>query len=548
MRRAVACGVASQIAAAPSGVAILPDKDFPQERGERLGEPYEPAGKRLVFTNWFYVRPGEFGWYDRTGNNVTVTGSVSPSEARIQHRDLPYGVRLVAQRAERLGPLLEPETSWEEGAGVAFTTVLKDGGMYRAWLAPFTTSGNPKGQHHFCYFESQDGLTWKRPKLGIVEHGGSRENNIVNIFGTDGGTVFIDPSAPPTERYKLMAEGPFPRGVVDAYLRRRPHEWDARSERRADGSVTAMTGGISADGLHWSLISEPLAVQVTDTQLVAYYDDRLRKYVAYTRTWVVGQQSARVRSDRSWSIVGRRSIGRTESADFRNFPLSETILEPGPGLAPSDLLYTNCKTVIPEAPDHHLMFPSIWHTSDDTTSIALATSHDGKLWHFLPGSPVFSTGPFGQWDGGCVFAHPNLVELADGRFVLPYTGYTVPHKYPRGQWRFAPGYMVWPQGRLVAIEAPKRGEFATVGIVPPGRKLRLNARTKRAGTIVIEVAALDGKPLEGRSFADAEPIVGDHHAAPAIWKGQDDLGHGEGSGIFLRLRMEQAEVFSLTFE
>lgn len=22
------------------------------------GEPYEPAGKRLVFTNWLYVRPG----------------------------------------------------------------------------------------------------------------------------------------------------------------------------------------------------------------------------------------------------------------------------------------------------------------------------------------------------------------------------------------------------------------------------------------------------------------------------------------------------------
>src|SRR5258708_5260424 len=84
--------------------------------------------------------------------------------------------------------------------------------------------------------------------------------------------------------------------------------------------------------------------------------------------------------------------------------------EAGPELLPSDTLYTNAKTVMPGAPDHHLMFPTIWHTAGDITSTALATSHDGKIWHFVPGSPVFATGPFGAFDGGCVFAHPNLIE------------------------------------------------------------------------------------------------------------------------------------------
>lgn len=215
---------------------------------------------------------------------------------------------------------------------------------------------------------------------------------------------------------------------------------------------------------------------------------------------------------------------------------------------PNDLYYTNCKTTIPGAPEQHLLFPAIWHTSDDTTSIVVASSHNGKLWHFLPGAPVLETAPFGRWDGGAVFAHPNLVELPDGRFALPYTGYNVPHKYPRGQFRFAPGYAVWPQGRLIALEAPVRGEFATVAFLPSGRKLLINARTQRAGSLLVEVADQNGKPLSGRAFADARPIVGDHFRTPLTWNGQEDLGFAEGTAILLRFRMEQAAIFGLDFK
>jgi hypothetical protein len=162
---------------------------------------------------------------------------------------------------------------------------------------------------------------------------------------------------------------------------------------------------------------------------------------------------------------------------------------------------------------------------------------------------MLRTAPAGQWDGGCVFAHPDLVELPDGRFVLPYTGYKFPHKYPRGDWRFWPGYAVWPKGRLVALEAANRGEFTTVAFMPPGRKLRINAQTQRAGSVVVEVVSLaDRKPLSGHTFADATPIIGDHHWAPVTWNGKDGLGHEDGTAILLRFRMKQARVFGLEFE
>jgi hypothetical protein len=42
----------------------------------RVGEPYELAGKRLVFTNWIYVRPGDVGWTDASGKMVNADESV----------------------------------------------------------------------------------------------------------------------------------------------------------------------------------------------------------------------------------------------------------------------------------------------------------------------------------------------------------------------------------------------------------------------------------------------------------------------------------------
>jgi hypothetical protein len=516
------------------------------------GEPYELAGNRLLFLNWHYIRTGSFAWYDDSGQKVGLKSATPMLGAHMRRSDSPYGIRLVATPAQRIGPLFEAERPWEAGAngagGVALTTVIKDGGMYRGWGAPFTTSGDPPGQEHFNYFESSDGLTWKRPSLRIVDFNGSKDNNIVDIFGTDGGSIFVDPSAPASERYKLIAEGLFSGKVCDAYLQRRPDDWDPKRSRNPDGSSTGIKGAVSADGVHWTMFPDPMVVEITDTQLTAYYDEQLRKYVAYTRTWEAGRRSSKVSlgGKNTWG-VGRRAIGRSESSNYREFPLHETILEPGPRLLPSDALYTNGKTTIPGAPDHHLLFPTVWHMATDSCSVHLATSHNGKLWHFLGDSPVLDTGPVGTFDGGTLFAHPNLLELSDGRFVLPYTGYNVPHKYPRELWKFAPGYAVWPKGRIVALEAVEHGEFATVAIMPPGRRLRINALTTRAGNILVEVAGFDGKPLPQRSFQEAKPVFGDLHWAPLTWNGQDDLGQKEGAPIMLRFRLDHAQIFGLEF-
>ena len=87
-----------------------------------------------------------------------------------------------------------------------------------------------------------------------------------------------------------------------------------------------------------------------------------------------------------------------------------------------------------------------------------------------------------------------------------------------------------------------------MGVMAPGRKLRINAVTKRAGWIKVAVSDLDGSFLEGRSFEDATPIVGDRFWTPVTWNGQEDLGFEEGQPICLRFKMKKAQIFGLEFE
>lgn len=488
----------------------------------RVGEPYELLGQRLVFTNWYYIRPGTFRWRDSAGRALGLSASVDPGSATFHQYDVPRGIRLRTQAPKRSGPL-----------GVTFNTVIRDGNLYRGW------GGNR-------YFESGDGLHWRKPDLGLIEFEGSKQNNLIN---RSPGTVFKDPSAPAPERYKGVSADDATPEQFAKYKEQRPEDCQWLALAADPGRVHCIQGAVSPDGLRWELLPAPISVEHSDTLIIAYYDQRLKKYVMYTRNYPAGPRSEKVpyKEFRVWEAT-RRSIGRTESEDFRSFPISEVILQTTPDMAPSDMLYANCRTSIPGAPDHHLMFPAIWHSAkDDTTSIALASSHDGRLWHWVPGPHVLETAPFGEWDGGCVFAAADLLELPSGDFALPYVGYNVPHKYPRGQQKSSTGYALWPKGRLVGVEAPESGEFATVAIVPPGRKLRINATTQRSGSIAVEVAGWDYQPLPGRTFVDANPLSGDRFWTPATWKSGEDLGHADGSSVILRFKMHNATLYGLEF-
>ncbi|MBI4580173.1 MAG: hypothetical protein HY718_10755 [Planctomycetes bacterium] len=511
------------------------------EHGRPGGQPYELAGRRIVFSTWYYVRPGQPDWQDDAGVSRYAKRLAYPADAlHYTYEDRPHGVRLRAEAAQRTGPVIAPERPWEQ-RGISVSTLLLDEGRYRLWAASRDKNLKWRG----VYYESADGRNWQRPNLGQVEFEGSRDNNLL-AFNAE--SVFKDPAGPAAERYKCVWHGDYDPKRFEEFKKTRPYSTIALE--MDPGRVHAILGAVSPDGLSWTQLPDALSVEPSDTHIVGYYDLRLAKYVLYTRSYMVGPRAPGFPppSPAIYQFLARRAIGRTESADFRAFAPAETIIEPGPDSAPTDQYYSNCRTTVPDGPDQHLLFPAVFHLDTDNTSIELHASYDGKLWHRVPGSPVLDTAAWGQWDGGCIFTSPELTELPDGSWVLPYTGFKNTHKYPSGLDACGFGLAVWPKGRLVAIEAPGDGGFTTEGLVPPGGRLRINAVTARTGSILIEAADLEGKPIPGRGFAEAVPIVGDQVWAPVKWKTVDDLGIKSGEPVVLRFRMNHARIYGLQFD
>lgn len=522
------------------------------------GPPFWLLGNRIVFTNWTFVFQGYSRWEDQKGRNVSVVGDLGPTEARLVPAGCnPSGIRLCVHPAKPCGPLLQLDQPWNKGGAIG--TLLHDQGVYRAWIATGwgdlqLASPGKRPENAMCYMESRDGYEWTCPPRDTVSFEVQAQHDVVfstHCFIGGGLTVFHDPVGAPGERYKIAAEwNSWDPEVIAHYERRWPADLDPRAKRDDSELILGILGAVSPDGLHWTVLPEPLVVTHCDTQLVGTYNVHRGEYVVYTREYVdLPCKNAPKTYDAGRMVqYARRAIGATRSRGFRHFPLPELVLQADLSMRPSEVLYTNCYTTIPGAPEHHLMFPAVWDLCHhDETYIRMASSPDGLLWQFLPGDPVLNTGAFGQWDGGCVYTHPNLTELPNGDWVLPYTGYDVPHKYPRVRARRNTGYAVWPKGRLVSLKSDVQGRFETVPVVPPGKKLFINALTRRAGHIRVEALDRQGRPIPGREQSNCVPLFGDLHWAPVCWSHHDDLGIDPGDEVSLRFDLDHAEIFGLEF-
>ena len=504
-----------------------------------LRPPYTLPSNVVYFHDWRYIDHGGFAWRTEEGNAVPLFTLDPVPPMRLDYRDMPLGVRLVAQKATKSEPVLTPET-----ANAIFLfggSLIHDEGRYRLWYEcwPEEGIGTPHmGTRNFVrYAESDDGVDWKLPNVGIIEYHGSTRNNIVYgamlvpETGYHGGCVFKDPSAPPEERYKGFNLAPMSDRMWEEYRRKRPHEIDPFLR-----TPHGLFGSVSPDGLRWAPIHEPLVAQNSDTHNICTYDVATGKYVAYCRSW----------------FFNRRTIGRMETDDFHQFPLPEELFWPNAMMDPHDLWYANAKTMMPGTTDYHVMFPMRWSLVTDSFSFHLATSPDGIVWGFVPdaegrNAPVCVPGPPGSWDEGVVAPGLGLVDLPGNRIGILYSGSPVPHKHPRRPPLGKLAWAWWPKDRLVALEAPVEGSCALQPLLFKGRAARLNFRTRFTGYVQVEACGLDGKVLPGRSFAECDRINGDELDRVVTWKGQSDLGHADGQPVRLRFRMRSAELFAVRF-
>ena len=489
------------------------------------------AGNAIFPVNLEHVSGKDQRLIEKVNDYYKRTMYVTRGDHSPMRVNTPIGVRIEIEKAKLLGPWLQPERPWEK-AGVGPLGVIREGDRYRLWYGCSWTVrdravvapdgrlklGSEGGGSGVCYVESSDGFQWERAPLGIVEFEGSKENNLISLGGFDGitGHVFRDPNAPPEERYKVA-------GLTNI----KTYQPEAK---RMGGILGA---SVSPDGIRWTRLPKPLwdSYYNNDGGPSMYFDEKLKKYVLYTRQ----------------NYTRRRSIARAETADFRRWPHPTLILTPGSMEAPTDDFYSNTYISYPGAEKSHLMLTSVYHRDTSLVDIRLASSVDGIAWNWVSRDPAVELGPSADWNGGSLYAVPSLVALPDGRRAVPVVGSSWSHnewwrvkfethkKWPKGI-----GWASWEDGRLAGIRAEKQGEFTTLRFGYRGEGIELNLRTGgRSGSVRVELLVEEEPDRQLRS----REIVGDHLWLAVPWEGEPDLSELAGKTVRLRFLLYNAKVF-----
>ncbi len=478
-------------------------------------------------------RATRWTWGVLTGWCVTLLVSTAAAEGEINigaRRELFVdrllidrleGARLVLHAPQPREIVLKFDQPWE-GLYCGYETVLKDGDLFR-----FYYRGMPVARHTLdvevtCVAESRDGINWTRPKLGLFEVQGTKDNNVVlaRHRGCHNFAPFVDanPAAPADQRYKALGGTGEPGLIAFA----------------------------SPDGIHWrELQAEPVITKgAFDSQNNAFWSESEKQYVCYFRVF----------------REGTRWIARTTSQDFIEWTEPVDLELDG---KPRQHLYTNQIDPYVRAPHLYLGLPTRflprprvvtdeeprrigtpkeWDYVNDCTDILLASARGGADFKrtFLEAyiRPGFD---LENWTSRANYAARGIVQTGERELSL----YVKHHSgYPSNHVR---RYTLRPDG-FVSVSGPYAGgQMITKPIAFSGSRLTINYSTSAAGGLRVELQTADGKPIDGFALADCPEIIGDRIEHTVSWKSGADLGKLAGQTVRLRFELKDADLYSLQF-
>ena len=470
-----------------------------------------------------------------------------------------------------------------------FLSVVKDDDVFRMYydaMPGFPKLWNQPNCRVLCYAESTDGVRWKKPNLGLCMWGGSKDNNIVlphdecGFVAAETGamSVFIDPVAKsPDERYKMFikikkVEGPvasrlYPKGSFQPF---------------------GQYAFFSADGIHWKLATRnKVNPGGSDTQFSIFWDDRIEKYVAYTRM----KPKSRTQQEYYREIYGHlapsfsfrsnvQSVGRAVSDDFIHWGKETKVMAPDevdwanspPGQTRMDIHGGNVSKY-PGASDVYLAFINdSYHWKYDMTrtlpddigygtkkkrylqlprtmGVQLATSRDGIHWNRTPGrKPFIRLGPQGTFWSKMIFPNNDPVAVGDelwiyfcGNDVSLHESFLIKDNSARGR------AVLRLDGFISADAAYTGGELTTRPLVFSGDKLQLNLDTSAGGVTKVEIQDESGTPIKGFIEDDSDEINGNYIRVLASWKGSTDVSSLAGRAVRLRFVMRDTKLYSFQF-
>ncbi|MBG89180.1 MAG: hypothetical protein CMO80_20105 [Verrucomicrobiales bacterium] len=326
------------------------------------------------------------------------------------------------------------DAPWE-GNICYYHTVFRDEGLYRMYYRGAhsglrTSHPEASGHQVVCYAESKDGLNWIKPDLGLVDFGGSKENNIIwKGIGQHNFVPFKDrnPECTSEAKYKAIGHG---KGGLYAFR--------------------------STDGIRWELMRDKPVITkgAFDSQNLAFYDTARGRYVDFHRGF----------------NEGVRAIMTCTSSDFMNWTEPDWI-EISDGR--NEHLYTNQTTPYHRAPHIFLAFPKRFlprrnpsgHRLPGASDIVLMSSRDGKTFDRWSEAFLRPGAQAERWVNRNNFVNWGMVETASGVPGTPdaLTWYSVEGYYQGDDCQMR-RYTLRQDG-FVSVHAPLNGgELVTKSI------------------------------------------------------------------------------------
>lgn len=430
-----------------------------------------------------------------------------------------------------------------EGNASGYATVIQDGDLFRMYYRGhrYIIDDPPLKQAQsevVCYAESEDGIHWTKPNLGLFDWPGSPENNIIWRGGPEAHNFapFIDtnPDCPREQRYKAIG------GTVTS-----------------KGLLTFQ----SADGIHWQPLSdEPVVTKgAFDSHNTAFWDPEHERYTMYVRYFSEDQ------------FKGLRLIGVAYSDDFEHW--SEPVGLEYPG-SPPQQMYTNQIGPYYRAPHILFGFPTRYvarpmtdyvqtlppvklrktltaayeRVGTDLTDGLFMSSRDGLTFDrwdeaFLRPGPEAE----GRWIYGDNYQSYGLFETKADQ---PGSPNEISLHFDEGAWRDDRSirrYTVRLDGFVSLNASYDGGEVTTKPLTFTGDHLSLNYSTSAAGSLRIEIQNADGEPLDGYSLEDSAELFGDSTEQIARWTGGSDVSDLAGTPVRLRFVLKDGDLYSYQF-
>ena len=321
------------------------------------------------------------------------------------------------------------------------------------------------------YATSDDGIFWERENLGIVEYGGSRDNNLVMTDVCFANVIKDTREQDPDRLYKSIF-------------------WQSDTPDGTNNMGEGVSAAFSPDGLHWTKYeNNPVIARSSDNHMLLGWDDLHGKYVGYFRPTVHEGDMT-------------RRIGRSVSDDFEQWTDPVDVLAPDEKDPPGTELYG---MPVFKYEGMYIGLLYVYHAATEEKQIRfygpvdvqLAVSRDGIAWERAGDRvPFIPNGPPGSIDMGEIYTALAPVVMGDELWFY-YSGSAADHGDIGGA-----GYACLAKLRVdgfVSLDAgDETGTLVTKPFRCDGGRLAINAAA-RGGMVRVAVLDEEGIQYEGYS-------------------------------------------------